>query len=99
MNNETFIIDLINEYNNNKYDKIEDLLDITLEEYVLNNTIDINKKIINIYVGDIYDAINIYNVYLGNINNKSKEYFYQQLAYISLFINLYPIIINYSSSK
>jgi len=82
---------------NYDYENIAYNLDIDIQNYIINNTIDDNKQIINDYMGDIYDVLVLYNNYLDDFKNlykQNKELFYQQLAHISLFIYLYPIILD-----
>lgn len=94
----SFVADFITEFASNVdyYTNIADLLEITLNEFVSNNSIDVNKKIISDITGDIFIAINIYRCHLGEIDHlyKSMDLFYQQLAFISLFIKFYPEIEN-----
>jgi hypothetical protein len=80
--------DLINfllyEYENN-YDNYEKILETEINIIVSsNNTIGENQEIIIHYVGDVYDAMKLYNnININNYNN--KEDFYKDLAYISLY--------------
>lgn len=88
--NEKELIDiLLYEYktNNDNYDNIlENEINIIVS---CNNTIGENQEIIMHYVGDVYDAINLYNknnIKTMNMNNyNKKETFYKDLAYISLY--------------
>ena len=96
MNPELFVADFINEFTSYPecYDDVVDLLDATLDDIVSNNTIEENKIIITDYAGDIFVAINLYNQHLGNVAElySDMSVFYEQLAYISLFVKLYPMI-------
>jgi hypothetical protein len=97
MDVQAFIVEVVNEYlsYNYYYDNIVDLLDATLDDYVTNNTVDDNKKIIETYATDVFNALNLYNKYLGDteaLHNSTRDYFYQQLAYVSLFVKIYPQI-------
>jgi len=98
MNIDTFIKDFIIEYTSHPdcYDDIVDLLDVTIEDIVINNTIDENKKIIITYICDIYIAIQLYKTHLDDINTiyQSISLFYERLAFVSLFATIYPKILN-----
>lgn len=98
MNIDTFIKDFIIEYTSHPdcYVDIVDLLDVTIEDIVINNTIDENKKIIITYIGDIYIAIQLYKTHLDDINTiyQSISLFYERLAFVSLFATIYPKILN-----
>ena len=99
MDTEAFITEVVNEYLTYRYyyDNIIDLLDVTLDDYVSNNKIEDNKKIIDVYAGDVFNSIKMYEKYFGSINeihSKTSDYFYQQLAYIALFVKIYPEITN-----
>jgi hypothetical protein len=98
MDVQAFIVDIVNEYlaNNYYYDSIVDLFDVTLDDYVTNNSIEVNKKIIDTYATDVFNALNLYEKYLGStedLHRSTREYFYQQLAYVTLFVEIYPQII------
>ena len=85
--------------NNHNYDyeNLAYYLDIDIQNYIINNTIDVNKQIINDYMGDIYDILVLYNNHIDDLKDlckQNKEFFYQQLAHITLFIYLYPIILD-----
>jgi hypothetical protein len=59
-----------------------------VEKIVSSNTIGENQEIIVHYVGDVYDAIKLYNKTFNPINFEhynNKETFYIDLAYISLY--------------
>jgi hypothetical protein len=93
MKSETFIHDFYS--NNYKFENVADYLDNIIEEYVINNTIETNKEIITEFIGDIYESLKLYNKFFGNVHDlykKPKEFFYQQLAYIALFVYLYSKI-------
>lgn len=96
MNSQTFVSDFIEEFTSHPecYDDVVDLLDATLDDIVSNNTIEENKQIISDYSGDVFIAINLYKEHLGNVEElySDMNIFYQQLAFISLFVKLYPII-------
>ena len=98
MDVQDFIVDIVNEYlaNNYYYNSIVDLFDVTLDDYVTNNSIEVNKKIIDTYATDVFNALNLYEKYLGSaedLHRSTREYFYQQLAYVTLFVEIYPQII------
>jgi hypothetical protein len=77
----------------NNYNEITDILDSIINEYVVKNTYISNKEIIIKYYGNIESAINVYNSVIGLLQYSSMEYIYSQLAFISIFINIYPKII------
>lgn len=85
--NENDLIDiLLHEYNtNNKnYEKI---LKDEINSIIFNNTIGENQEIIIHYVGDVYDAIKLFNTNIKKMDidkYENKEFFYKDLAYISL---------------
>lgn len=96
-----FIRDFLTEYISYReyYDDVVDLLDATIDTLVSSNTIEENKIIINDYCGDIYDAIILHNQYFpGEDINKSKELFHERLAFIAMFVKIYPQIFNYMNS-
>jgi len=97
MDSTSFIAEFVAEYisNRNLYDDLGDLLDATIDDYVSNNTVNENKTIVAEYAGDVFDAIKLYELHLGTADELytgTKDYFYQQLAYVSLFVNLFPRI-------
>ena len=96
MNFTSFVSDFIVEFASNVdyYTNIADLLEFTLNEFVSTNSIEVNKKIISDFSGDIFNAINLYREHLGEVEHlySSMDVFYQQLAFISLFIKFYPEI-------
>ena len=96
MNAQMFVSDFIAEFTSHPecYDDVADLLDVTLDDIVSNNSINENKQIISDYSGDVFIAINLYKEHLGNIEELYSDMtvFYQQLAFVSLFVKLYPII-------
>lgn len=85
--NENDLIDiLLHEYNtNNKnYKKI---VKDEINSIIFNNTIGENQEIIIHYVGDVYDAIKLFNTNIKKMDidkYENKELFYKDLAYISL---------------
>ena len=98
MDIQAFIVEVVNEYLtfNYYYDNIVDLLDVTLDDYVTNNSIEFNKKIIDTYASDVFNALNLYDKYLGSsedLHKGTRDYFYQQLAFVTLFVEIYPQII------
>ena len=94
-NKKLFIKEFSLEYSGkiNSYDEITDILDSTINEYVLTNTYESNKEIIIKYYGNIESAIIIYNSVIGILQYSTIEYIYSQLAFLSIFINIYPKII------
>lgn len=96
MNAQMFVSDFVAEFTSHPecYDDVADLLDCTLDDIVSNNSINENKQIISDYSGDVFIAINLYKEHLGNIEELYSDMtvFYQQLAFVSLFVKLYPII-------
>jgi hypothetical protein len=95
-NEKLFIKEFTLEYSGkiNSYDEITDILDSTINEYVLTNTYESNKEIIIKYYGNIESAIIIYNSVIGILQYSTIEYIYSQLAFLSIFINIYPKIID-----
>jgi hypothetical protein len=91
--NENELIDiLLYEYDKSNYQKI---LENEINIIVNYNTIGENQEIIVHYVGDVYDAMKLYNnndkkMDIDNYNN--KELFYKDLAYISLYTFLQATI-------
>lgn len=95
---DVFVNDFLNEYISYRecYDDIPDLLDATIDTVVSSNTIEENKQIITDYCGDIFDALSLHNQYFPDDDiNSSKELFYERLAFISMFVLLFPIITDY----
>lgn len=94
-NEKLFVKEFSLEYSGNKadYDNITDLLDTIINEYVSNNTYHLNKEIILKYYGSIESAIIVYNNVIGILHYTTMEYIYSQLAFISIFIHLYPKIV------
>ena len=96
MNAQMFVSDFVAEFTSHPecYDDVADLLDCTLDDIVSNNSINENKQIISDYSGDVFIAINLYKEHLGNIEELYSDMtvFYEQLAFVSLFVKLYPII-------
>lgn len=94
-NEKLFIKEFSLEYSgkSNNYDDITDLLDLTINEYVSTNTYHLNKDIILNYYGNIESAIMIYNTLIGELQYTTMEYIYSQLAFISIFIHIYPKIV------
>jgi hypothetical protein len=93
--NENELIDiLLFEYNKSNYQRF---LENEINIIVNYNTIGENQEIIVHYVGDVYDAMKLYNdndndkkIDIDNYNN--KELFYKDLAYISLYTFLQATI-------
>lgn len=80
------LIDLIIE--ECKYTNTDIVIRNEIEKIVSSNTIGENQEIIIHYVGDVYDAIKLYNNTFNPMNfdhYKHKETFYIDLAYISLY--------------
>lgn len=98
MNIDKFVKEFIIEFKTYQdyYNNFDDLLDATINDIVSHNTIEENKEIIIKYSGDIYNALNLYKIHLGNIDiiMNNMNCFYEQLAFISLFKEIYPIIYN-----
>jgi hypothetical protein len=98
MNIDKFVKEFIIEFKtyHDYYNDFDDLLDATINDIVSHNTIEENKEIIIKYSGDIYNALNLYKIHLGNIDiiMNNMNCFYEQLAFISLFKEIYPIIYN-----
>ncbi len=76
------------------YNDITDLLDSTINEYVSTNTYHLNKEIILQYYGSIDTAIIVYNNVIGLLHYTTMEYIYSQLAFITIFIHIYPKIVD-----
>lgn len=75
------------EYINNN-DNYNEILSSELSSIISNNSCSENQEIIYYYVGDIYDALKIFNKLFKpiDINNyENKEYFYADLAFASLY--------------
>lgn len=93
-NETTFINEIVDEYQSypDCYDNITDLLDVSIDDYVSNNSFTVNKQLIHDYSGNISIALNLYMEHLGYIDiiNTPIAVIYEKLAYVSLFINLYP---------
>jgi hypothetical protein len=96
--NENELIDiLLFEYNKSNYQRF---LENEINIIVNYNTIGENQEIIVHYVGDVYDAMKLYNNNKDNDNDKkididnynNKELFYKDLAYISLYTFLQATI-------
>jgi hypothetical protein len=71
-----------------KYINVDIVIRNEIEKIVSSNTIGENQEIIMHYVGDVYDAIKLYNNTFNPMNfnhYKHKETFYTDLAYISLY--------------
>lgn len=96
MNAQMFVSDFITEFTSHPecYDDVVDLLDCTLNDIVSLNSIDENRKIIFDYSGGVSVAMKLYENYLGEIDDlySDVEVMYQQLAFVSLFVKLYPIV-------
>jgi hypothetical protein len=48
--------------------------DISIEEFVSNNSIEVNKKLICDISGDIFNAINLYRTHIGEIDHLRKSF-------------------------
>jgi hypothetical protein len=71
--------------NNENYEKI---LETEINIIVNYNTIGENQEIIVHYIGDVYDAIKLFNKKINKMDidkYDNKEIFYRDLAYISLY--------------
>jgi len=79
-----------NSINNNAY--IYDDLHSTIDDFVSSNSIAENITIINDCVGDIYEAIKLYEDEYGMPCLDNKIRFYAQLAYKCLYDVIFPII-------
>jgi hypothetical protein len=104
MDCQNFIIEVANEFLSfpECYEDISDLLDATIDDYVGHNDIKTNQKIVEEYAGGVYEAIRLYEFHLGNageLHKGTKSKFYQQLAYVSLFVRFYPEINNIIKTK
>jgi hypothetical protein len=95
-NEKLFIKEFSLEYSGKKndFDDITDLLDSTINEYVSENTYHLNKDIILNYYGNIETAITVYNTVIGILQYSTVEYVYSQLAFLSIFIHVYPKIVD-----
>jgi hypothetical protein len=95
-NEKLFIKEFSLEYSGKKndFDDITDLLDSTISEYVSENTYHLNKDIIFHYYGSIEAAITVYNTVIGLLQYSTVEYVYSQLAFLSIFIHVYPKIVD-----
>jgi hypothetical protein len=97
MDCQTLIVEIANAFLAvpNSYENITSLIDATIDDYVGQNDIETNQKIVIEYGGGVYEAIQLYEFHLGNacdLHKSTKSKFYQQLAYVSLFVKLYPQI-------
>jgi hypothetical protein len=96
MNTQTFVSDFIAEFTSHPecYEDVVDLLDCTIDDIVSNNTIEENKKIIFEYSGGVSVAMTLHEEYLGPMDElySNVELMYQRLAFVSLFVKLYPIV-------
>jgi len=95
MDCENFIIEVVNEFLSfpDCYEDISDLFDVTVDDYVGHNDIETNEKIVQEFAGGVYEAIQLYEMHLGkpkHLHKGSKQHFYQELAFVSLFVKLYP---------
>ena len=75
MDSEAFIADFVHEYlsNRNCYDDISDLLDVTIDDFVNYNSFNENKKIVSDYAGDVFDAIKLYELHLGTVDDRYRS--------------------------
>jgi hypothetical protein len=96
MNTQKFVSDFIAEFTSHPecYEDVVDLLDCTIDDIVSNNTIEENKKIIFEYSGGVSVAMTLHEEYLGPMDElySNVELMYQRLAFVSLFVKLYPIV-------
>jgi hypothetical protein len=96
MNTQKFVSDFIAEFTSHPecYEDVVDLLDCTLDDIVSYNTIEENKKIIFEYSGGVSVAMTLHEQYLGSMDElySNVELMYQRLAFVSLFVKLYPIV-------
>lgn len=95
MNLDQFVDEFLNEYISNRdcYSDYIDLLDATVDTVVSLNSIEENKEIIKICCGDDYDAMMLHKEHFPDIDiMQSKTIYYERLAFVSLFIKVYPII-------
>jgi hypothetical protein len=95
MDCQNFINEVANEFlaYPNCYDDLSDLLNVTIDDYVGHNDIKTNEKIVMEIAGGVYEAIKLYEIHLGNpkyLHKGSKQQFYKELAFVSLFISIYP---------
>lgn len=95
MKMDQFVEEFLNEYITHRdcYDNMIDLLDVTIDNLVSFNSIEENKEIINIYCGDVYDAMMLHKKHFPEEDiTGTKELYYERLAFISMFVKVYPII-------
>ena len=96
MNTQKFVSDFIAEFTSHPecYEDVVDLLDCTLDDIVSYNTIEENKKIIFEYSGGVSIAMTLHEEHLGPMDElySNVELMYQRLAFVSLFVKLYPIV-------
>jgi len=97
MDCEKLTIEIVNEFLSfpEYYKDVYHLLDAYLDDYVGHNDIKTNQQIVEEYAGGVYEAIRLWEFHLGNgeeLHKGTKSKFYQQLAYVSLFVKLYPEI-------
>ena len=95
-NEKLFVKEFSLEYSGgmNDFEKITDMLDITINEYVSMNTYHLNKEIVLRYYGSIESALIVYYSVIGELHYTTMEYVYSQLAFISIFINIYPQLVD-----
>lgn len=95
-NEKNFICEIAEEFTSHPecYENIVDLLEVSIDDYVSNNSFIINKQLIKNYSGDVITALNLHVEYLGDIDiiNTPTTVIYEKLAFVSLFLNLYPKI-------
>lgn len=88
--NEKDLIDILfHEYKSNNNNIYKEILRNEINSIIFNNTIGENQEIILYYVGDVYDAIKLFNANIKNMEidkYDNKEVFYKDLAYVSLYI-------------
>lgn len=90
-----FVYDFLNEYITYQdcYDDMIDLLDATIDNLVSLNSVEENKKIIEIYCGDVYDAMMLHKEHFPDENiTGTKELYYERLAFVSMFVKIYPVV-------
>lgn len=101
MKMEQFVNEFLNEYISYRecYDDFTDLLDATIDNLVSFNTIEENKEIIESYCGDVYDAMMLHKKYFPDEDiTKTKDLYYERLAFVSMFVKVYPIIDSHINS-
>jgi len=83
------------EYINGIDENIHNAFINLITKIVKNNTICLNKEIINYYSGDIHNAIEIYKIKHNNkFEYEDKQDFYAKLALISLYTKFHYLTKN-----